>query len=295
MNAIYNFVQKNVKWDDKYGIGAKNNFRKTLEAKKGSVGEINLMLTALLREVGLEAFPVLLSTRKHGRIKPNVPLVYSFNYVVVLVRIGEKKYLLDGTHPNLPVGILPFHCLNGEGLIIEEGKVDWIDLHLAQGKKSQIHTVIIKPDEVGALTGEISANYQDYKADDVRKQIVTQTEEKYWENTWQSDNTAFKVNERKIENLKEAEKPLKLNLKIALENQLSGGMIYFDPFLVKTYPENLFKQEKREYTVDFGCPNLVILNKNWFATLANGIWALRGSPTRFYIGRYVQKTPRVLP
>jgi hypothetical protein len=38
-----------------------------------------------------------------------------------------------------------------------------------------------------------------------------------------------------------------------------------------------------------------ILNKNWFATLANGIWALRGSPTRFYIGRYVQKTPRVLP
>jgi hypothetical protein len=43
--------------------------------KTGSGTELNLLLISLLRQVGIEANPVVISTREHGRIWKDYPMI----------------------------------------------------------------------------------------------------------------------------------------------------------------------------------------------------------------------------
>ena len=57
--------------------------RKAYKDKTGNVAEINLMLTAMLRYAGINANPVLVSTRSNGiALFPNRT---AFNYVIAAV------------------------------------------------------------------------------------------------------------------------------------------------------------------------------------------------------------------
>jgi Domain of Unknown Function with PDB structure (DUF3857)/Transglutaminase-like superfamily len=254
MKAIYEYVKKTVKWNDKYTYLAQTPFRKVLESQKGSVAEINLMLTSLLREADLNANPVILSTRKNGILNPYVPMIRNFNYVITQVQIGEKRYLLDASQPYLSAGIIPFHCLNGQGVVTYDEKFEWIDLSLGRGKISQNTTVMLKMDESGVINGTLNIHYQDYAAENVREAIAAESEEKYWEKNWKSESNGFKLQSNQVENLQDYSKPLKLNMKIEMENEAMGSKIYLDPFLQKSFNENPFKQEERSFPVDFGCP-----------------------------------------
>lgn len=125
---IYNFLIANTNWNGSYGIWPYKKAAKVLDDKTGNVAELNLTLVFLLRSAGLDADPVLLSTRNHGIIFPNHPSISSFNYVIATVKINDNRYLLDVTEPNLPFGMLPERCLNGEGRMIKKNASGWINL-----------------------------------------------------------------------------------------------------------------------------------------------------------------------
>ena len=73
----------------------------------------------MLKEAGLEANPVILSTRNNGYVGSiTFPNISKFDYVIGHVKIGEKEYLLDATEPYGMPNILPVRCLNGEGLLV---------------------------------------------------------------------------------------------------------------------------------------------------------------------------------
>ena len=61
----------------------------------------------LLRELGLQSDPVILSTRSNGAIHPAQIMVNQFNYVIASVNIGDKTYLLDATEKEGSYNLLP--------------------------------------------------------------------------------------------------------------------------------------------------------------------------------------------
>lgn len=65
VTAAYEFIRKAVKWTKKARVVSSEDIKKTFDNKKGNAADINLMLVALLREMDLEANPVILSTRSH--------------------------------------------------------------------------------------------------------------------------------------------------------------------------------------------------------------------------------------
>ncbi len=83
------------------------SLRDIFKARKGSVAEINLLLTAMLRESDVVADAVILSTRDNGYINPTLSIVENFNYVVVRCKIGGKAYFLDASEPRLGLLYLP--------------------------------------------------------------------------------------------------------------------------------------------------------------------------------------------
>ncbi len=62
MATIHNYVRKNMEWNNYGGIWALNGVKSAWKDKKGTSGEINLILVNLLKDAGLKASPLLVST-----------------------------------------------------------------------------------------------------------------------------------------------------------------------------------------------------------------------------------------
>ena len=100
------------------------------------------MLTAMLRFAGLEAHPVLISTRENGQPIQLYPILGQFNHVLTHVKIGAQEYLLDATEPLRPHSILPVAALNGNGWLVHKKTPRWINIP-ATGSAGNVTTVQI--------------------------------------------------------------------------------------------------------------------------------------------------------
>lgn len=126
---VYDFVKNWFKWNDYYGCFSDIGIKKAYDAKSGNIADINLALVAALQYAGMNAVPVILSTRENGLPIELHPVISDFNYVIGQVQIQGKTYQLDATDPYLPFGLLPMRCLNGKGRAIpKKGNSYWTEL-----------------------------------------------------------------------------------------------------------------------------------------------------------------------
>lgn len=114
---LFEWMKSTVAWNRKYGFMQSKTWRECLRDKEGGVADINLALTSLFRAHGLEADPLILSTRGNGTVHPTYPSFEDFDYVVSVVRIGDELYYADAT-ARVPFGLLPPRCLNGDGWLV---------------------------------------------------------------------------------------------------------------------------------------------------------------------------------
>lgn len=154
LDTIYKYVKTTLEWDGTKDYLA-GNLKKIFESRKGTAGDINLALAAMLDKAGFDVDLILLSTRDHGFIREQYPMERQFNYVICSVDIGEKNILLDATERFLPLGVLPERCLNGRGLMISKTKYGWVSLE----PKVKSRTVV-NADFTLADDGHWAVNYK---------------------------------------------------------------------------------------------------------------------------------------
>lgn len=100
LTAAIRFVQDDIRY---LGIEMGRNSHEphqpweTLEARWGDCKDKTLLLVALLRELGAQAYPALVSTRMQHRIAEKLPSPFLFDHVITQVVEGEKTYWIDGT------------------------------------------------------------------------------------------------------------------------------------------------------------------------------------------------------
>lgn len=116
LSDILNFVQKEYTWNGNTGIFTDKGVRNLLSTKTGNVAEINLLLIMLLRDVGIEADPVILTTINKGVLKHYSPSITIPNYVVVLAEVNGKNYLLDAASKYTKVNMIAPMALNYNGI-----------------------------------------------------------------------------------------------------------------------------------------------------------------------------------
>jgi hypothetical protein len=251
--AINNFVKHNVEWNGSSLKYTDNSLKSVLEKKKGSSGEINLLLASMLEKAGFDVSPVLISTRDHGFVRENVPVSSQFNYAICLVRLGDKSMLLDGTDPYLGTGVLPERCLNGQGLVVSKAGHSWVPLTPKQRSRN-VYNADMTLSAQGELTGKIRLERSGYFARECRKNYITKGEAEYVKGAianrpWTVTKTEFANTKDIAENFKEFH-----DVTMA-DNAASGGdVIYLNPFFDLQEKENPFKSQTREYPVDFGSP-----------------------------------------
>ncbi len=69
----------------------------TLDSRWGDCKDKTLLLVALLRELGLRAYPALVNTRLQHTLEEKLPSPFLFDHVIAHVVDGGKSYWIDGT------------------------------------------------------------------------------------------------------------------------------------------------------------------------------------------------------
>jgi len=254
--AVYEYIQKNIKWNDFYGTGSEDGTRKAIETHSGSVGEINLALVAALSEAGLNAEAVLLSTRDHGFINKLYPVTDDFNYVIARVEIGNQSYLLDGTEPLLPFGVLPLRCLNDQGRVMSLDKPSfWIDMQNDQKRVSTTNfDLTLTPD--GKLKGTLTQFSIGYEAYEKRRAIKKFNSVDEYIESLDERSPKYKVLNAEISNLDSLDLPLieKDEIEIKEFSEPNSDHLNLNPFITDHILRNPYHLIDRTYPVDRGMP-----------------------------------------
>ncbi len=250
--AISNFVKSKVKWNKYYGIFCNNGVKKAYSDNVGNVAEVNLILTSMLRYAGLTANPVLVSTRSNG--VAFFPSISAFNYVICAVETQEGLVLLDATDAFSIPNILPIRDLNWKGRMIRnDGTSEEVDL-MPKLVSKEAANVGYQLNADGTINGKIKKQYSDYLAESFRNKYNLVKEEKYLEDLESTEN--IDINEYVRENQEILDKPIVESFSFSDKKscEIIAEKLYFSPLLFLVLSENPFKQEVREYPIDFSFP-----------------------------------------
>ncbi|EWH15139.1 transglutaminase domain-containing protein [Cellulophaga geojensis KL-A] len=251
--AIYNYVKSKVKWNGIYGKYTYNGVRKAYKENVGNVADINLMLTSMLRYAGLNANPVLVSTRGNG--VPIFPTREGYNYVISAIDTGEGIILLDATSMYSMPNVLPTRVLNWEGRIIaKDGASSTIGLYPnEQSTKTIMMTTNLTAN--GDLSGSYRKVVKLHNARIYRNNYNEADEDGYIEKIEKSLD--LEISDFEVKNSLDIGKPILESYKFVKESQADviGDKIYFSPMFFYKSKSNPFKLEKRSYPIDFSYPS----------------------------------------
>lgn len=251
--AIFQFVKSKVKWNSYYGKYSDVGVKKAYKSGVGNVADINLMLTSMLREAGLNANPVLVSTRKNGI--PLFPTLDGFNYVISVVDLPNNKYvLLDATEQYSTPNTLPVRVLNWNGRkITKDGQSSWVKL--TSNKPALEENIIsVKLTKEGSVNGLLRTKHNNLNALNFRNTYNHIKEEALISKLEEKHN--IEIEDYRLLNKKNISKPISQIAKFSSEDLVEeiNGKLYINSLLFLTQKENPFKSEERKFPVDFSSP-----------------------------------------
>lgn len=251
---VFNFVKDRMNWNEMNGYSCQNGVKSAYQDKTGNVADINLMLISMLRYAGLEANPILISTRSNGIAL--YPSRSAFNYVIAGIEVENQIILLDATNKYSLPGILPIRDLNWFGRVVRKNGSSAI-VNLTPDKKSiDVVTLMGVIKEDGEIEGKVRKKSFDYNAFIFRNNFNGVSKDSYIEKL-ERENNGLEILEYEVQNSLVLNEPIVENYSFKTNNsvEIIGGKMYFSPLLYFALSENPFKQENREYPVDFIFPN----------------------------------------
>lgn len=254
VEAAYRFLLSNIEVDNINSIYTAGKLNDCFEKKSARAGEMNLLLIALLRGYEIEAHPVLISTRSHGKPLPLYPLMDQFNHVMALVNTGEQYMVVDATDPLRQLGFPSYNSLNGHGWAMIEGNPQWIEISAPAGSETYLLNFSLSPEGHGI--GNFSMSCEGYDAYSERQHLHKSPSGEYLQSSMANIFPDITLDSIQFENKEELSAPLKVRAKCNIPNVATsaGDFIYLSPSSLSNYSKSPFKQETRLYSVDIAHP-----------------------------------------
>ena len=251
-SKIYDYVRTNFKWDGYTGVFAKDNAKGLLESKTGSASEINLFLCNLLQAAELPAYPVILSTRSHGQIVEEYPLLDRFNYNIVVIEIGDERIFLDATERNMSMGSLPARSAVKRGRMYKDFLGEFIDINVDRKSGTLAALKVEIEPESSTFRGTMEYRGIGIMAQNLRSKYTNMTQEEYIEEL-KKNNSEWAIDEIVFENFEDIDNSPSIRSSFVAESEtIMPDIIYLNAVLFEPQKENPLKRKFRDFPVDFG-------------------------------------------
>jgi len=250
LQKAVNLIKSKIKWNGSERLLASNDLGRIVNKEgTGNSADVNLTLVLLLNKIGIEAYPVVLSTRSNGLLSPVYPSLNKLNYVIALAKIKDQNILIDATEKYAPVGLLPERCLNLKGKVLKDHDLSDVDL-VPDEKYQKVMIANLQLDENGKITGSLSCQSSGYAGLEARSQYNSLGEEEYVKQNYYL-NPKMNVDGYEITNVDKLDESFKENIKVSFDYS-NNDEIYFYPEFFGRMSANPFKNDKRKFPIDYG-------------------------------------------
>ncbi|MBI3139181.1 MAG: DUF3857 domain-containing protein [Sphingobacteriales bacterium] len=248
--AIYNYVRQHYTCSGDNLAGKRTSLKKIAAAKNGNNLELNLLLMALLRNAGLRADPVMLSTKPHGLSTESNPVIGQLNYMVCRVSADGDDWFLDASHPFMGFGKLSPDCYNGQARVLNS---EATLLHLTADQlteSDQAEVFISGGKQAGTLwTGHIKHQYGYYASEKIREQVKKEGNQGLNKELADVFEEGLLTDSIEVTGLEDTENSVNVSYHIRDEKE-AGDIIYLNPVFIPHYRQNPLKSENRRYPVE---------------------------------------------
>lgn len=247
-DAIFNYVKNTFTWNKDRGIYTENGIKKLIETKTGNAAEINLFLIMMLREAGLKAEPLVISTVDNGLINLVSPSIVGMNFVVAAVKIKDGFNLYDATSKQSSINNLPPRDWNQYGVLIAKDKAQLMQMGNTTTSFNYL-TTEAKINEDGSISGTYSDKDTGSYAMFV-KESYDENAEKYKKQYKENYSIDFTGIDSKILENGDFESTMKFSSDNLIDK--IGKKMIINPMLFLNKNSNEFDQtDERKYPIDF--------------------------------------------
>jgi hypothetical protein len=256
--AIYNYVRNNFTWNGYYSKYAVDGIKNVWEKRKGTAGEINLLLVNLLQTFKIEAYPMLVAERDYGKVDSTYPFLDRFNKVAVFARAEGKTFILDATRVYTPPGLTPYPLLNTMAFIVDKKNHSLVRILTKTNAYNNSIKVDAKLGTDGLLKGNgqiISSGY----AREIRTEKIKKQPANFIKDILQETGTDWIVDSCTFENLDDDKNPLVQNIRFHSEQSINGGFVFINCNMFTGFNKNPFTADERFTNINFGYPYRITL------------------------------------
>ncbi|UEG53017.1 DUF3857 domain-containing protein [Mucilaginibacter daejeonensis] len=251
---LFGEVKNAMKWNGIDRWYTNDGTVKAWEKKTGNSTEVNLILYHLLKQSGVRSYPMLVSTRSHGKVNPAFSFLYQFNRAVVYVPVDSTKYyVLDATNKYNSHLDIPDEVLNSHALWVDKDNKRY-DLKFVDNEVPERYVAYINA-EISAdsrMSGTAQISNFNYGRLAGLTNFKTNGEKKYTDQL-RGNNNSLTITSLKMDNIDVDSLPLNHNINFKLE--LTGSdnnYIYFNPIPFSGMSSNPFITENRVSNIDLG-------------------------------------------
>ena len=251
VTATIKMLRQKIAWNGEYELLA-HPASEVIKKGSGTSGDLNMMLINMLKDVGIQAYPVVMSTRRHGRLPQTYPSLNKLNTFVVAVPNGTGWLYLDASSADGYVNVLSPNLYVETARLIQKGKPSqWVNLQKIGEARSQI-TVIgsISPD--GVMSGERIALYSGNAALDERRAFREANDSAAFI-AKKSADYGMEISSFQMSGHREYTANIKEEMKFTKHGEVTSDHIYLNPFTDFPILSNPFLEAERLLPVEFPC------------------------------------------
>jgi hypothetical protein len=252
MVLIHDYVRRNMNWNGNESIYSSQGIKSAWDKKSGTNSELNFILIDLLRDAGLKAYPLLVSTKDNGMVNTIYPFLEQFNNTMTYVMIGDQQYVLDAADKYNPTYLIPYDVLDNQGFIVDDQFGGWTTLSNKNDRWRNLVSIFanITPDAL--MEGNATVYSYGYSKN---PRVKEWTENKSsFKDYFTKAFTAIKVKDIEVKNEEVDTLPLEQKLNFSLPLNSSGEYKYFTLNLFQGLEKNPFIADKRSTDIEFNYP-----------------------------------------
>jgi hypothetical protein len=261
INTIYQFVQRQVAWNGSNSYWTENGVKQALEKHEGNSADINLLLLNLLLDADIKAYPILVSTRDHGRINIAFPFHTQFNNVYVYVDLPDNPLVLDASNKNSPYYIGPWDVQFTNAFLVDKSYYKIVSI--GDIKHTYKLTSIVNAEINNE--GEIKGNAKVYSSEYARIErlsVLRKNSENYKTTYFTEPHPGYTFDSVVTINLDKDSLPLENHVNFSGKLNTSGEYLFYKPNFLLEMDKNPFLDENRFTHIEFGYNQKYTLTAN---------------------------------
>ena len=247
--ATFNFLRQRLVWNGEYELAIKSQ-SDIVKNGSGTNADLNMMLINMLSDVGVKAYPAVMSTRRHGRIPKTYPTLNKLNTFIVAVPYGSSWIYVDASSADGYLNVLPANLYTDQARILQKGAASqWVNLQKIGEARTQL-TIKASLTADGVLKGEQTAVYTGNAAAQERIRFRQATDSTAFI-TSKATQEGLTITSCNIDGIHDFSPTVTEVTQFTKQGTIADAHIYINPFTELPVTSNPFSDKERMLPVEF--------------------------------------------